>query len=142
MEKNRDTLNEYISSLLRNSKNEYISKCFPKTDKNKTNEKHSILSKFQLSLTKLMNDINKTESYFICCIKPNNQRKPLLIQGSKVVNQLKHSGIFEWIQLRNGAFAYRLTPKQFFEKLRVILLCCYLKIQKNIFYLNTAMVEY
>eukprot|EP01084_Bolivina_argentea_P145579 255130_1 len=137
MKKSIDMLHEHLLIILRNSKNKYISKCFSKNHlhKKKANAMHKerVLSTFKHSMIQLISDLNKTESHFLYCIKPNDEEKCDIFTTSKVLNQLKNCGIFEWIELRN-TFSFRMEQDTFFEKYGSVLgaqLCHKLNDDKN-----------
>ena len=63
----------------------------------------------QNSLKELMESISSSHPHFVCCIKPNSLKKPLMYDTPTVLTQLRYSGIMETIHIR-------LTFEEFLER--------------------------
>ncbi|OQV17134.1 Unconventional myosin-IXb [Hypsibius exemplaris] len=73
----------------------------------------TVTSQFQLSLTRLMEALNKADPYFIRCIKSNNSKTPGLFDEETVLRQLRYSGMLETVRIRQSGYHIRLTYKEF-----------------------------
>ena len=64
-------------------------------------------------LEKLMLDLGRTEAQFIRCIKPNEAKRPNLLDGPMVVRQLVYSGVVEGIDIMLKGFPTRFSYEEF-----------------------------
>lgn len=53
---------------------------------------------------------------FVRCIKPNDTRSPKCFEASKVVKQLRYTGVLETIRIRQHGFSHRLLFSDFLKK--------------------------
>jgi myosin-5 len=54
---------------------------------------------------------------FIRCIKPNEKQEHSLLEPVLTLNQLKYSGLFEAIRIRQSGYPLRMTHEQFLDAL-------------------------
>lgn len=122
LNKNKDILRYELIEVAKNSKNEYVRNLFS----NITVEKGKIAkgqlngSQFKKQLDDMMKKIRSTETYFIRCVKPNDEKKALLFDGSKVLPQLLALSVLEALELRNLGFSYRRTFKEFIAQFKFV----------------------
>ncbi|EPR62459.1 myosin D [Toxoplasma gondii ME49] len=120
--KNKDVLRPEIIEITRASTNDVVRGLFEgvKVEKGKMAKGMLIGSQFMTQLKGLMEVIQKTESHFIRCIKPNDDKVPLKWVNSKVLIQLHALSILEALHLRQLAFSYRRTFEEFAAQFRFI----------------------
>lgn len=53
---------------------------------------------------------------FVRCIKPNDVRAPKCFEASKVVKQLRYTGVLETIRIRQHGFSHRITFSDFLKR--------------------------
>jgi myosin-3 len=53
---------------------------------------------------------------FVRCIKPNDSRVPKLFDSSKVVKQLRYTGVMETIRIRQNGFSHRIPFGEFLKR--------------------------
>ncbi|OEH74173.1 hypothetical protein cyc_04385 [Cyclospora cayetanensis] len=100
--KNKDVLRPEMVEVVQGSGNPVVRALFEgvKVEKGKMAKGSLIGSQFLAQLNKLMTLIGSTEAHFIRCVKPNEEKKPLVWVQSKVLIQLHALSIIEALQLR------------------------------------------
>jgi myosin heavy subunit len=126
--KTKDTLYPDLEDLLYTSNHSVVQACFPKPDekglaaagKGGKKKVETQGGKFKRQLDELMLHLSKCQPHFIRCIKPNPQKEPRRTDGKEMLLQLRCSGIFEAVQIRQSGYPFRLSHQQFYNKYR----CC------------------
>ncbi|XP_058816281.1 myosin-VIIa-like [Topomyia yanbarensis] len=119
LEKNRDTFSSDLKELVTKSSNEFLTKLFGADDSLDTSKRSITLSlQFRSSLESLMRTLSSCHPYFIRCIKPNDLKKPKIIDKALCVRQLRYSGMMETAKIRKAGYAIRHTYTQFVERYR------------------------
>ncbi|KAM6331896.1 unconventional myosin-Vb-like [Alca torda] len=145
VEKNRDAVPEELVGLLRASKSALLTELFleegggpvslqsrrssgprmagrpsrrslPSSQKSKK----SIASQFTASLKQLMELLGSTTPHYVCCIKPNDGKRPFVFDSRRVVEQLRASGLLETIRISALGFPSRWTYREFLERYRAL----------------------
>ena len=75
-----------------------------------------LATKFRKDLDSLVVNLKTTTPQFIRCIKPNEQQKPTLLEPVLTLNQLRYSGLFEAIRIRQSGYPLRMTHEQFLSR--------------------------
>ncbi|OQS05565.1 myosin [Thraustotheca clavata] len=88
----------------------------PATDNKKTRtlREASVGAQFRYQLQELMTKISRATPRYIRCIKPNEEKAPMNMDGAQCVRQLKYSGMMEAIQIRQKGFGLREEHDTFF----------------------------
>ena len=107
VEKNRDTLSVTIKEIMSHSTVPLVATLFK--DNTGGSSKISLGAQFRNQLISLLHKIEATEPHFIRCVKPNHVKKPAIIDGQLVIQQLRYAGLFEAIKIRKSGFSYRTT---------------------------------
>lgn len=68
----------------------------------------TVWTKFKNQLTRLMETLGETQTRYIRCIKPNAQKKPLLMEHLSTVEQLRCAGVVAAVTISRSAFPNRL----------------------------------
>jgi myosin-5 len=68
----------------------------------------TVWTKFKNQLTHLMETLGETKTRYIRCIKPNSQKKPLLMEHTGTVEQLRCAGVVAAVTISRSAFPNRL----------------------------------
>uniref|UniRef100_A0AAQ4PD22 Myosin VIIAa n=1 Tax=Gasterosteus aculeatus aculeatus TaxID=481459 RepID=A0AAQ4PD22_GASAC len=143
LEKNRDTLYGDIIQLVHSSKNKFIKQIFQNTlhlsnpcflyfhgtesdlcdQKSPITRKRSptLSSQFKRSLELLMRTLSVCQPFFVRCIKPNENKKPMLFDRELCVRQLRYSGMMETIRIRRAGYPIRYTFVEFVDRYRVLM---------------------
>ncbi|KAF0733977.1 hypothetical protein Ae201684_009154 [Aphanomyces euteiches] len=128
LEKNKDTLPPEILELLSSSKSSFIRDVFPEAskDKNKPGRRQGFLvgatiaNSFRRQLGELMEQIAKTTTQYVRCIKPNSNKSPKEFDRQMVVDQLRCAGVIAAIRISRAAFPNRLTLAEFARRFDII----------------------
>ncbi|XP_047192578.1 unconventional myosin-VIIa [Scophthalmus maximus] len=146
LEKNRDALSSDLIHLVETSTNNLLKQVFQKelssgTIRSSANPKMTITTpknslrqtveskkrvptlagQFRQSLDSLMKTLTVCQPYFIRCIKPNESKKPMLVDRELCIRQLRYSGMMETIRIRKAGYPVRYTFDEFLERYRVLL---------------------
>lgn len=126
LEKNRDTIAEEQSELLR--KSDIIGCIFEDPllpintrPKPKTRQSATVGHQFRGSLAALIKTLNDTEPHYIRCIKPNDEKKAFEFNEERAVQQLKACGVYETIRISNNGFPSRWLYKDFAKRYCVLI---------------------
>lgn len=126
LEKNRDTIAEEQSDLLRKS---HVIGCIfedpllpiSTRPKPKTKQSATVGYQFRGSLAALIKTLNDTEPHYIRCIKPNDEKKAFEFNEERAVQQLKACGVYETIRISNNGFPSRWLYKDFAKRYCVLI---------------------
>lgn len=124
-EKNKDEVSKTINHFFESSKDKYF-RCIYKNveyeDEDETKAgsqtliQKSLNAKFRTQMKALMQELRSCECHFIRCIKPNEEKKPGLWNGSLVLQQIRYLGVLESIKVRKESFPMRRPYKLFYQK--------------------------
>lgn len=114
--KNKIHMNNDITKFIKNNIS-FISD----EKETKTNIKDTLSSDFNKQLHELIKIINKTNSYFIRCIKPNDNDLPLQFNNKKVLPQVRYNGITESVRIIRAGFPIKFDQTYFLDRYRCIL---------------------
>ncbi|KAJ3347351.1 cytochrome c oxidase subunit 1 [Entophlyctis luteolus] len=81
-------------------------------------------SNFKNQLSSLMNTLSQTTTHYVRCIKPNSLMESFKFEDSKVLDQLRYSGMMETIKIRKSGFPARISLEQFNLENRFLLPGC------------------
>ena len=76
----------------------------------------TVWTKFKNQLTALMSSLSTTRSRYIRCIKPNCEKKPLLMEHLPTVEQLRCAGVVAAVTISRSAFPNRLEHDLILER--------------------------
>ncbi len=110
---NTDIL-EFCNKIYKNIK--LFSNYVKKNNKRGSIGNLTITNQFRSSLNSLIDELDKSQLYFIRCIKPNEENKACLWQEDKIINQLNYCGIISAIELARQSFPIRMLKEDFLKK--------------------------
>ena len=111
MIKNLDTVYQDAIDMCSASSSQYMKELFPVKEGRK--QVKTLSYQFRRQLNELMESLYKTESRYIRCVKPNDKQMSDNFETSRVIEQLRYSGVFEAVQIRKQGYPFRLTHTQF-----------------------------
>ncbi|XP_067001655.2 myosin-IIIb isoform X2 [Anabrus simplex] len=76
----------------------------------------TVATYFRYSLMDLLQKMVSGSPQFVRCIKPNDSRVPRLFDASKVVKQLRYTGVLETIRIRQNGFSHRIPFAEFLKR--------------------------
>ena len=121
LDKNRDTLTADLLELLQASESPFLKLLYPPDAQQSTAQrKHSLVHQFQKQLNDLMRALYQTSPHYIRCIKPNNEKKALVMVPRNTYEQLTYAGVFEAVAIRKQGFPFRLSHTDFVSRYKKI----------------------
>ncbi|PFH33165.1 myosin C [Besnoitia besnoiti] len=120
LEKNKDFLRKDTMDVIKASPDAVTRALFEgiEMEAGKIGKGTLIASQFLKNLEEMIGIIGQTEPHFIRCLKPNEEKKALGWNASKVLNQLFSLSILEALQLRQIGYAYRRKFNEFCSHFR------------------------
>ena len=150
VEKNKDTVPDEIQEVLKASKSEFMNRIFTfaeeeeEAQKKKVTEaatnasakktgakipirrgtiaqrKPTLGAEFRVSLIELMKKIASTETHYIRCIKPNENKKAWEFDANMVVAQLRACGVLETIRISCAGYPSRVDIPEFINTYAIL----------------------
>jgi len=78
----------------------------------------TVWTKFKNQLCQLMDSLEETQTRYIRCIKPNKLKKPLVMEHSSTVEQLRCAGVVAAVTISRSAFPNRLEHLVVLERFK------------------------
>ncbi|ESO88100.1 hypothetical protein LOTGIDRAFT_219481 [Lottia gigantea] len=116
LEKNRDTLPEGISDIMKSSKNKLIKTLFQVKVSQDAKRKATVGTKFKRSLHMLMEKMTRSSPIFVRCLKPNHNKRAGEFNNAYIQAQLLYTGMLETTKIRREGFAIRPPFSEFVER--------------------------
>ncbi|KAK1390713.1 Myosin-8 [Heracleum sosnowskyi] len=122
LDKNKDYVIGEHHSLLKASKDPFVSSLFPPLPEQSSNKSKfsSIGTRFKQQLQSLLETLNATEPHYVRCIKPNNLLKPGIFENKNVLLQLQSGGVMEAIRISSAGFPTRKTFSEFIARFKLL----------------------
>ncbi|XP_077302736.1 myosin-IIIa-like isoform X2 [Arctopsyche grandis] len=76
----------------------------------------TVATYFRYSLMDLLQKMVSGTPQFVRCLKPNESRSPKLFDNSKILKQLRYTGVLETIRIRQNGFSHRLPFAEFLKR--------------------------
>jgi myosin-5 len=113
LEKNRDQVSIDLLRIVSGSSDAFTAQLLSNSPHIVAPNRASTANSFKASLTALMGMIRSTDTHYVRCIKPNEQKKPALFDGPHVLQQLQACGILETIRISAAGYPGRWSFKEF-----------------------------
>ncbi|KAK2703841.1 hypothetical protein QYM36_017781 [Artemia franciscana] len=123
LDKNKDTLFQDFKRVLYSSSNAYLKEMWPEGAQNiyKTTKRPLTAGTlFKNSMILLVKNLTSKEPYYVRCIKPNDQKSPVLFDVERVTHQVNYLGLLENVRVRRAGFAYRQSYDRFLRRYKMI----------------------
>ena len=121
VEKNKDTLSDDLEQLMDNSAIKELSgetmHVVEVVGRAKARQL-TVAGKFQKDLNNLLAQLNASEPHFIRCIKPNEEKEPMIFNHALVHTQLKQSGAFDALSIRKRGYQFQFPHAVFMQRYR------------------------
>lgn len=120
-DKNRDVLFPDIIQLMQTSDNPFLTRLFPDTVNMGAKSRPTTAGKKIISQgNTLVQSLMKCTPHYIRCIKPNETKKPLDWEETRVKHQVEYLGLRENIRVRRAGFAYRRPFEKFLWRYAIL----------------------
>ena len=123
VEKNKDDINSQVQDLLKSSSN-IIIKSFDLSKYQQTGGSKiskTVCIKFRSQLADLRAIINKTNPHFIRCLKPNDKNNANNFVDTRVVDQLRYSGILSAVRIARSGYPVKILKSNFKERYSILI---------------------
>jgi len=135
--RNTDTLPSDMSEAARLCKNEIISKHLDNNRCTNTGAKEeessgggrgppkraksnltadTVMTQFKTQLTNLMKGLNETQSRYVRCVKPNTQKRKLVMEHITTMEQLRCAGVVAAVLISRSAYPSKLFHSEVVER--------------------------
>ena len=75
---------------------------------------------FKTSMIALVKNLMSKEPYYVRCIKPNEQKSPVMFDEERVRHQVAYLGLMENVRVRRAGFAYRMAYERFLRRYKML----------------------
>ena len=128
LEKNRDSVNDDIRSLVDSTKMPEIKSIIKKEDasdaaagaRGRRKKVATVANKFKESLQTLVSVINSTTPHYVRCLKSTEKKMPGIFDGANMNRQLGYSGVLETIKVRLAGYAVRMDYVTFTKRFAIL----------------------
>ncbi|XP_047506953.1 myosin-VIIa-like [Pieris napi] len=122
LDKNRDMLTTDLKELLMDSTNKFLKTIFPidLSPHSGSRKPVSLSHQFKTSLDSLMKTLYACHPFFVRCIKPNELKKPRILDRPLCVRQLRYAGLMETAKIRQAGYPIRHSYAEFINRYRLI----------------------
>ncbi|KAF4516830.1 hypothetical protein B566_EDAN006224 [Ephemera danica] len=117
LDKNKDTLFQDFKRLLFNSSNPAIKDMWPEGAMDITQTAGTL---FKNSMVALVKNLASKEPYYVRCIKPNDNKSPIVFDAERICHQVNYLGLIENVRVRRAGFAYRQRYDRFLRRYKMI----------------------
>ncbi|XP_053206398.1 unconventional myosin-Id-like [Panonychus citri] len=123
LDKNKDTLFQDFKRLCYNSTSPLIKSMWPDGAQHvmKVNKRPLTAGTlFKSSMIALVNTLMSKEPFYVRCIKPNDNKSPVIFDVVRVQHQIEYLGLLENIRVRRAGFASRMTYDRFLRRYKMV----------------------
>ncbi|XP_037090493.1 unconventional myosin ID-like [Pollicipes pollicipes] len=123
LDKNKDMLYQDFKRLLYSSQNETLKSMWPEGAQHisKTTKRPLTAGTlFKNSMISLITNLASKQPHYVRCIKPNEEKSPVLFDRERVRHQVNYLGLIENVRVRRAGFAYRQSYDRFLRRYKMI----------------------
>ncbi|XP_049868627.1 myosin-VIIa-like [Pectinophora gossypiella] len=123
LDKNRDMLTVDVKEMIMESSNGFLKDLFSTEaapSPSGTRKTVSLSHQFKTSLEALMKTLYARHPFFVRCIKPNEFKKPKLLDRALCVRQLRYAGLMETAKIRQAGYPIRYSYAEFVYRYRLV----------------------
>ncbi|KAM8967274.1 unconventional myosin-Ig [Pelodytes ibericus] len=116
LDKNKDTLFQDFKRLMYNSEDPTLREMWPEGQQSiseVTKRPLTAATLFKNSMICLVENLACKEPYYVRCVKPNDQKSPVLFDDRRCQHQVEYLGLLENVRVRRAGFAYRQSYDRF-----------------------------
>ncbi|KAL1567092.1 myosin-2-like isoform X2 [Salvia divinorum] len=128
LEKNRDPIHSEIIELLASCTGRLPQSFAPQLKQSQSLDsasvqsgmpvckKQSVATAFKGQLVKLIQHLESTKQYFICCIRPNSKQIPGAFEKDIALEQLRCCGILQVVRISKSGYPAQMTHQEFIRR--------------------------
>ncbi|XP_078260250.1 unconventional myosin-Ib isoform X1 [Rhinoraja longicauda] len=122
VDKNNDLLYRDLSQAMWKTDNSLVKSLFPEGNPAKMSLKRppTAGSQFRASVTTLMKNLLTKNPNYIRCIKPNDQKAPLIFSDALVRHQISYLGLMENVYVRRAGYAFKQPYDPCLERYKML----------------------
>uniref|UniRef100_A0A2P2HYR1 Myosin-IA-like n=1 Tax=Hirondellea gigas TaxID=1518452 RepID=A0A2P2HYR1_9CRUS len=123
LEKNKDSLFQDFKRLMYSSSDPMVSGMWPEGATSITATTKRPLTAgtlFKNSMVSLVKTLASKEPYYVRCIKPNEQKSPVIFDVERVTHQVNYLGLVENVRVRRAGFSHRQPYDRFLRRYKMI----------------------
>ncbi|UYI27480.1 myosin heavy chain [Encephalitozoon cuniculi] len=121
LSKNKDSHSEALTSLIRASGSELVSRLSLNEEAVKKGFFRTVSQKHKEQLASLMSELRRTNPHFVRCIIPNLEKSGEHLDNGIVLGQLKCNGVLEGIRISRQGFPSRMGHREFVQRYRIMM---------------------
>ncbi|AFN82863.1 myosin heavy chain [Encephalitozoon romaleae SJ-2008] len=121
LSKNKDSHSEALTSLIRMSNSETVSRLSLEEETIKKGFFRTVSQKHKEQLGSLMCELRGTNPHFVRCIIPNLEKNGDRLDNGVVLGQLKCNGVLEGIRISRQGFPSRMGYQEFVRRYRIMM---------------------
>jgi myosin-1 len=120
-ESNKDALNKDLIAALKQSADRLVQFLYPEEiDADDKKAPPTAGTRIRTQCQNLVTALMQCSPHYVRCVKSNDQKRPLTINGDRVKHQVKYLGLAENIKVRRAGFAYRAEYHRFLERFNIL----------------------
>ncbi|XP_040287384.1 unconventional myosin-Ig-like [Bufo bufo] len=122
LDKNKDTLFQDFKRLMYNSKDPVLRDMWPDGQMSiseVTKRPLTAATLFRNSMILLVENLASKEPYYVRCVKPNDQKSPVVFDERRCLHQVEYLGLLENVRVRRAGFAYRQPYERFLQRYKM-----------------------
>ncbi|XP_041372192.1 unconventional myosin-Ib-like [Gigantopelta aegis] len=122
IDKNNDLLFRGLSKAMYNCEHPLLKTLFPEGNPRQKSLKRPATagSQFKVSVTELMKNLLSKNPNYIRCIKPNDDKKPDVLDVKIVTHQVRYLGLLENVWVRRAGYAFRQPYEVFLARYKML----------------------
>ncbi|XP_065890245.1 unconventional myosin-Ic-like [Dysidea avara] len=116
VDKNNDLLYRDLKEAMSGSSNVVLKDIFTLEELQSKKRPPTAATQFKTSLAELMVILMSKQPSYVRCIKPNDDKRPALLDEKIIFHQVKYLGLMENLRVRRAGFCYRRPFAVFLER--------------------------
>lgn len=126
--KNKDPLNDNVTSLLENSSVPFVQSLWgdqfsgmvASANRTRKGAFRTVGHIYKEQLANLMTTLNHTAPHFVRCIIPNHKKRPGQLDSALILDQLRCNGVLEGIRICRKGFPNRIIFQEFKQRYQLL----------------------
>ena len=120
LEKNKDDLYNDLKLVMAQSSNPFVSGLFPEIQADSKARPPPLAKQFKQQVADLMKELYACQPSYIRCIKPNADKRALLVDLELTRHQVRYLGLLENVRVRRAGYAFRQEFDKFLQRYKLL----------------------